>query len=103
MAQSSCDAENCEFVGSTQLSLANKGRCTETAGFISNAEINEIIFSSKVNKKWTKEGSNTMVYNDTEWVAWMDDEMKKSRSAFYDSYNFAVTTNWAVDLQAFTE
>jgi hypothetical protein len=29
--------------------------------------------------------------------------MKKSRSAFYDSYNFAGTTDWAVDLQAFTE
>jgi GH18 family chitinase len=50
MAQSGCDAENCEFVGSAQLSLANNGRCTETAGYISNAEINEIIFSGKVNK-----------------------------------------------------
>jgi GH18 family chitinase len=103
MAQSSCDAENCEFVGSLQLSLANKGRCTETAGYISNAEINEIIFSGRVNKKWTKEGSNIMVYNDTEWVASMDDEMKKCRSAFYDPYNFAGTTDLAVDLQAFTE
>jgi hypothetical protein len=40
-----------------------------------------------------------MVYKNTEWVAWMDDEMKKSRSAFYDLYNFAGTTDWAVDLQ----
>jgi GH18 family chitinase len=103
MAQSGCDDEGCKFTGSAQVSNANKGRCTETAGYISNAEIDEIISSGKVNKKWTKEGSNIMVYNDTEWVAWMDDEMKKSRSAFYDSYNFAGTTDWAVDLQEFTE
>jgi hypothetical protein len=56
-----------------------------------------------VNKQWTKEGSNIIVYNDTEWVAWMDDSMKKNRSEFYDSYNFAGTTGWAVDLQEFTE
>ncbi|KAF2819903.1 putative glycosyl hydrolase, family 18 [Ophiobolus disseminans] len=103
MAQSGCDSEDCKFTGSSGQSNAAKGRCTDTAGYISNAEINEIILSGKVNKKWTKEGSNMMVYNDTEWVAWMDDEMKKSRSRFYDTYNFAGTTDWAVDLQKFTD
>lgn len=103
MAQSGCYAEDCKFTGSSLLSNAAKGRCTDTAGYISNAEIGEILQSGKVNKNWTSEGSNIMVYNDTEWVAWMDDAMKKSRSAFYDSYNFAGTTDWAVDLQAFTE
>jgi hypothetical protein len=56
-----------------------------------------------MNKKWTKEGSNIMVFDDTEWVAWMDDAMKKYRSESYDSYNFAGTTDWAVDLQEFKE
>ncbi|KAH9871192.1 hypothetical protein J1614_006768 [Plenodomus biglobosus] len=103
MAQSGCDAENCKFTGSARQSNANKGRCTDTAGYISNAEINEIIQSGKINKQWTKEGSNMMVYNATEWVAWMDDDVKMSRTAFYDSYNFAGTTDWAVDLQDFND
>ncbi|KAH6625093.1 hypothetical protein C7974DRAFT_454971 [Boeremia exigua] len=103
MAQSGCDSEECRFTGSSRLSNAAKGRCTETAGYISNAEIDEIIESGNVKKKWTSEGSNIMVYNDTEWVAWMDDAMKEYRAQFYDSYNFAGTTDWAVDLQTFTD
>ena len=92
MTQSGCDSEECKFTGSARQSNAAKGRCTDTAGYISNAEIDEIIQSGNVKKKWTSEGSNIMVYNDTEWVAWMDDAMKEYRSEFYDSYNFAGTT-----------
>ena len=103
MAQVGCDSEDCAFTGSARVSNANPSRCTGVGGYIANAEINEIIKTGNVNKKWTKEGSNIMVYNNTEWVAWMDDEMKTSRSSFYDSYNFAGTTDWAVDLQVFTE
>ena len=33
----------------------------------------------------------------------MDDDMKALRSSSYDSYNFAGTTDWAVDLQVFRE
>ncbi|RYP14424.1 hypothetical protein DL765_006367 [Monosporascus sp. GIB2] len=102
MAQDGCDSENCLFTGSPRLSNAAKGRCTATAGYISNAEIDEIIQNGNV-KQWKKEGSNIMVYNKTEWVAYMDDDMKKSRSEFYDSYNFAGTTDWAVDLQSFQD
>ncbi|KAF2119736.1 hypothetical protein BDV96DRAFT_642744 [Lophiotrema nucula] len=99
MESAGCDSEMCKFTGSPRLSNANKGRCTDTGGYISNAEIQEIMATGKVNKKWTSEGSNIMVYNDTEWVAYMDDDMKKKRSETYDSYNFAGTVDWAVDLQ----
>lgn len=103
MAQAGCDSESCLFTGSPRDSNAAKGRCTATGGYISNAEINEIIATGNVNRQWKKEGSNMMVYNDTEWVAWMDDDTKAARAAFYDSYNFAGTTDWAVDLQEFVE
>ncbi|KAF2809813.1 putative glycosyl hydrolase, family 18 [Mytilinidion resinicola] len=103
MAQAGCDSEGCKFTGSPRVSNAAKGRCTDTGGYISNAEIGEIIKAGKINRQWKKEGSNIMVYNDTEWVAYMDDDTKKTRSAFYDSYNFAGTTDWAADLQAFTD
>lgn len=52
MAQAGCDSEECKFTGSPRLSNAAKGRCTDTAGYISNAEIDEIIQSGNVNKKW---------------------------------------------------
>ena len=102
MSKKGCTGPDCYFEGDRLNSPAAKGVCTDTSGYISNAEIDEII-QNGFNKKWTSGGSNIMVYNDTEWVAWMDDDMKKYRSEFYDSYNFAGTTDWAVDLQEFFE
>lgn len=101
MEQSGCDSEGCKFTGSPLESNAYKGRCTDASGYISNAEIKEIVDSGNYQKKYTKEGSNILVFNNTEWVAYMDDEMKASRSKFYDEYNFAGTTDWAVYLQRF--
>ncbi|OTB01628.1 glycoside hydrolase family 18 protein [Hypoxylon sp. CI-4A] len=73
------------------------------ATYISNAEIDEIIQSGRFNRQWEKEGSKILVYNDTEWVAYMSDDMKVSRTEFYDSYNFAGTSDWAEDLQYFMD
>ena len=103
MEQAGCYREGCKFTGSARVSNAFKGRCTDTGGYISNAEIKEIIDTGKINQKYTSAGSNVLVFNDTEWVSYMDDEMKASRSKFYDGYNFAGTTEWAVDLQQFWE
>lgn len=103
MAQAGCDSEGCLFTGTPRISNAAKGRCTGASGYISNAEIAEIIQSGRVNKQWKKEGSNILVYDNTEWVAYMDQDVKAARSQFYDSYNFAGTTDWAVDLQEFYE
>ncbi|EFQ36789.1 glycosyl hydrolase family 18 [Colletotrichum graminicola] len=99
MAQAGCDGETCLFTGDNRHSGAAKGRCTGTAGYISNAEIDEIKATDRSNKVWTKEGSNIMAHDNTEWVAWMDDDMKAKRAEFYDSYNFLGTTDWAIDLQ----
>ncbi|TIC91656.1 Killer toxin subunits alpha/beta [Colletotrichum higginsianum] len=103
MAQAGCDGETCLFTGDNRNSGAAKGRCTDTAGYISNAEINEIMATDRRNKVWAKEGSNIMVYDNTEWVAWMDDDMKAKRAEFYDSYNFLGTTDWAIDLQEWVD
>lgn len=103
MEQAGCDLENCKFTGDNRTSNAAPGRCTGTSGYISNAEIKEIIATGRVNRQWQTEGSNFLVYNDTEWVAYMDDERKATRSNIYDQYWFAGTTDWAVDLQDFWE
>ncbi|KAK2797393.1 hypothetical protein FQN50_009194 [Emmonsiellopsis sp. PD_5] len=103
MAEAGCTGPMCKFTGTSRISNAAKGRCTDTGGYISNAEIKEIIINGNVNEQWKKEGSNILVYNDTEWVAYMDDDTKSARAKFYDSYNFAGTTDWAVDLQDFMD
>ena len=50
MEQAGCTGLMCKFIGSALVSNVFKGRCTQTSGYISNAEINEIIIGGKVNK-----------------------------------------------------
>jgi len=103
MAEAGCTGPTCKFTGSPRVSNAAKGRCTDTAGYISNAEIGEVISHGKVTKQWKEAGSNILVYNDTEWVAYMDDSTKSARRTYYTWLNFAGTSDWAVDLQEFME
>ncbi|KAL3952701.1 hypothetical protein ACCO45_012644 [Purpureocillium lilacinum] len=103
MAEAGCTGPTCKFTGSPRVSNAAKGRCTDTAGYISNAEIGEIITGGKVTKQWKEAGSNLLVYNDTEWVAYMDDSTKTARRTYYTWLNFAGTSDWAVDLQDFMD
>ncbi|KAI1110528.1 glycoside hydrolase family 18 protein [Nemania sp. NC0429] len=103
MAQAGCSTPNCKFTGSPRASNAAKGRCTKTAGYISNAEINDIIAHGHVNNRFVEADSNILVYNGTEWVAYMNDTIKASRAKVYASYNFLGTSDWAVDLQEFLD
>jgi GH18 family chitinase len=103
MATAGCDGPMCTFTGSPRQSNAYAGRCTNTAGYISNAEIKEIIASGKINKQWVAAGSDILVYNNTEWVAYMNNSIKSDREKLYASYNMAGTSDWAVDLLEFRE
>ncbi|KAI3322279.1 glycoside hydrolase family 18 protein [Xylariaceae sp. AK1471] len=103
MATAGCSGPNCLFTGSPRVSNAAKGRCTGTSGYLSDAEISEIIATGNVNKQWIDADSNILVYNDTEWVACMNTSIKKSRETLYASYNFAGTSEWAVDLEEFVD
>lgn len=103
MAQAGCTGPECLFTGSSGQSNAAKGECTDTAGYISNAEIDEIISQDGV-QQYRVEDSDVLVYGGgTEWVAYMNGATKSGREQLYDYYNFAGTTDWAVDLQAFTD
>lgn len=102
MSTKGCTGPTCTFLGG-KTSPAKKGVCTETGGYISNAEINDLINQGRADKVWydktTK--SNFMVYDDVEWVAFMD---KKNRDERYDwakKNNFGGTITWAIDLQQF--
>ncbi|KAJ3492170.1 hypothetical protein NLG97_g5467 [Lecanicillium saksenae] len=103
MATKGCWAPMCLFTGTNRISNAAEGRCTKTAGYISNAEISEIIQYGQVNKHWEAVGSHFLVYNDTEWVAYMDDDDKKRRGDYFSQFNFGGTSEWAIDLRQFTD
>lgn len=109
MTKAGCTGPQCGFTGPA--SSAKKGRCTDTNGYISNAEIDEIIRSGSVGGKRAAAGvqlftdnteSQILVYDDTQWVAYMDDSNKAARKAKWAGLNFAGTTDWAVDLATFT-
>ena len=71
MAQAGRTGPKCLFTGSFGQSNAAKGEYTDTAGYISNAEIDSII-SKGVSQQYTVEDSNIIMYGDgTEWVAYM--------------------------------
>lgn len=104
MAQPGCTGSMCPFKGPA--SAATPGKCTAAAGYISNAEINEIIASKAPGTKawYDKESnSNIVVYGADQWVAYMDDNTKKSRTNYYKSLGFLGTVDWALDLQEYRD
>ena len=106
MAEAGCYTENCFFTGSASVSNAEPGICTNTAGYISNAEINEIASnSSRVTTSYVDEGSNSniLVYDDTQWVAYMDDTIKAERVALYQGLEMGGDTLWASDLSQYND
>ncbi|KAL4744337.1 hypothetical protein BDW72DRAFT_212797 [Aspergillus terricola var. indicus] len=102
MTSPDCTGPDCTYVGSESDALA--GRCTQTNGYIANAEISEIILTNPTAETWLdKSDSNILVYNETEWVAYMDEDNKADRDAVYAGYNMGGSVNWAIDLAEFYE
>lgn len=102
MSKAGCTGSDCTFEGPD--SSAAPGDCTNTAGYIADAEINQIIDEDTSAKVSYDKGSdsNILVYNSTEWVAYMDTDTKRSRTRYYQGLNMGGTTDWAVDLQSFS-
>ncbi|KAH6679952.1 killer toxin subunits alpha/beta [Plectosphaerella plurivora] len=100
MSDSSCRGPECTFLGDRSNSPAKPGRCTGTGGYLANAEIDEIINGGGAVKLWgDDDDTNFVVYEGTEWVAYMTDTTKNRRTAKYKEWNFGGTSDWAIDLQ----
>ncbi|KAL4799251.1 hypothetical protein BDV19DRAFT_385501 [Aspergillus venezuelensis] len=101
MTEAGCTGPMCRFVGPD--SGAAKGMCTNTAGYIADAEIYRILDEDDTAETFYDKSSdsNILVYGSTEWVAYMDDDTRTSRTDYYKDLNMAGTTDWAVDLQTF--
>ncbi|KAF5245052.1 hypothetical protein FANTH_7522 [Fusarium anthophilum] len=100
MSSARCKGPTCTFTGPK--SGAARGKCTDTAGYISNAELMALVHSHSGDvEKWhdAKTDSDYMIFEDTNWVAYMSEETKQGRTAKYKSLNFGGTSDWAIDLQ----
>lgn len=100
MTTAGCWTEMCTYTGPTSGALP--GQCTETAGYIANAEIDEIIANNPSAQVFWDENSfsNILVYNETEWVSYMNSSNKATRTLLYGVYGFLGTADWAIDLQS---
>ncbi|KAH8673384.1 glycoside hydrolase family 18 protein [Xylariales sp. PMI_506] len=103
MTTPGCWGEMCTFTGPE--SGATHGPCTDTAGYISDAEIKEILASDRVTYSGTDPQSDTdiLVYDGDQWVGWMSPSNRAARVNLYKALNFGGVTNWAVDLEDYTD
>ncbi|CAI7608393.1 unnamed protein product [Penicillium viridicatum] len=116
MTDGSCYGPECTFGGTSSDSTATPGPCTNTAGYISDAEISDIISgsnsttrkradSSRVNQNFYDKDSDSqiLVYDGNQWVAYMTPDILASRTSRYKGMSLGGTTNWATDLETFHE
>ncbi|KAH8430877.1 uncharacterized protein LDX57_008541 [Aspergillus melleus] len=101
MTKAGCTGPMCRFVGPD--SGAAKGKCTDTAGYIADAEIYRILDEDDTAETFydNSSDSNILVYGSTEWVAFMNEDTRTNRTDYYKGLSMGGTTDWAVDLQAF--
>ncbi|EFR03916.1 killer toxin alpha/beta [Nannizzia gypsea CBS 118893] len=109
MSDPSCTGPMCTFTGSYGHSEAEPGKCTDTPGYIANAELNEILTDALAGvegvaaQKWHDPQSDSDIISwsgqgVTDWVAYMDDDTKAQRIEWVRSLNLGGTTDWAIDL-----
>jgi hypothetical protein len=100
MTTPGCTSEMCTYTGTD--SGAFKGICTDTGGYLANAEIaylNATMPVGSTQSYMDDSFSNIFVYDSTQWVSYMDDTNKAERSTLYQDLSLGGTTDWAVDLQ----
>lgn len=95
MTTPGCWTELCTYLGP---GLA--GPCTGEAGYIGDYELDTIrAQDSSVEVYWDEVSySNIMVYNETQWAAYMNDTNKAARKVYYEGLNFLGSADWAIDL-----
>ncbi|KAI9371712.1 hypothetical protein BJX61DRAFT_12353 [Aspergillus egyptiacus] len=103
MTDPSCKGPECTFTG--EESGATKGACTDTAGYLSNIEIESLIsqansednFDNVTISQYEDEG-DILIYNGNQWVSWLSPASYNARQQWYDDLHFGGSVDWAVDL-----
>ncbi|KAH7028766.1 uncharacterized protein B0I36DRAFT_349766 [Microdochium trichocladiopsis] len=106
MKDPNCTGVDCLFTGSNTASEAHPGSCTRTRGYISDAEIANIIAADETGRVTTwldqRSASNIMTW-DGNWVAYMDKDQKLAQTRWAEALKLGGTTDWAIDLQTWHE
>ncbi|KAL7946058.1 glycoside hydrolase family 18 protein [Trichoderma barbatum] len=99
MTDPKCKGAMCTFVGPQP--AAAKGVCTNSSGYISNAEILDIMEEKDLHsvQAWYDEKTDSDYLLGTQWVAYMSKSVKGSRIQKYQALNFGGISNWAIDLE----
>lgn len=102
MARSGCWGPMCEFTGSRIESDAEPGRCTNTSGYLANAEIAELLkYGTGVRTFRDPSSDSDVLLYGNDYVSYMTQNTKLERRSAWKGLNFAGTIDWAVDLQVF--
>ncbi|KAH6641888.1 class V chitinase-like protein [Chaetomium tenue] len=104
MASPGCTGPDCHYTGPE--SGARPSVCTNTAGYISQAEL-ELALSLNLPgySSWYDAASDSdmMTYGSDTWVAYLSDKTKASRVKRFQALNFGGFVEWAIDLAAFVD
>lgn len=95
-----CWTEQCTYTGPD--SGAYPGLCTTTPGYLANYEIDQILRHNPTAQVF-RDGSSfsdIVVFNNTQWVAYMNDTNKGTRKVLFPALHFLGSADWAVDLQS---
>jgi len=101
MAVDGCWGPMCEFTGTRLESDAQPGRCTNQAGYIANAEINDLIRTGQAKTFHDHDSNSDILLYGGDFVSYMTPLTKDTRRSEWKGLNFAGSIDWAVDLQAF--
>ncbi|KAI0430580.1 hypothetical protein F5Y09DRAFT_307300 [Xylaria sp. FL1042] len=99
MTDAGCYTELCTFTGPD--SGATKGKCTDTAGYISNWEIQQILETpgNDVQQYFSTVAGDIIVYNGTQYISYMTEATYNDRLQWAQSLNFGGVADWAMDLE----
>ncbi|KAH8803575.1 hypothetical protein F5884DRAFT_509641 [Xylogone sp. PMI_703] len=96
MTTPGCIGVTCLFDGPDSDALP--GPCTQTPGYIADAEIQTLINEGGVQLRDEDSDSDIVIFANT-WVAYMSPTTKSNRISQYKGLNFAGTVDWAIDLE----
>ncbi|KAJ8120461.1 hypothetical protein ONZ43_g2835 [Nemania bipapillata] len=99
MSQAGCYTEMCTFTGPD--SGATPGSCTDTAGYISNWEIQQILDNpgNNAQRYFSTTAGDILVYNGTQYISYLTTATYNSWLAWIQSLHFGGTSDWAMDLE----
>ncbi|QIW97347.1 hypothetical protein AMS68_002865 [Peltaster fructicola] len=101
MMDSSCTGLTCHYTGPD--STAVSGFCTNTPGYISNAEIQFSIAWDGLTPQYDASSNSMILVNaGNNWVSYMDHNIMAFRKLCYQIWGFAGSAEWAIDLSSFT-